>query len=47
MKREKKSEQKGFSKFYVPIKQVTGLAGLVFVPSLQYSVGKSIPCGSC
>lgn len=46
-KKERKTEQKDFPEIHIPIKQVTDLAGLAFVPSLQPSLGKSIPCGSC
>lgn len=46
-KNERKSKQKDFSKIHVPVKQVTDLAGLVFVLSLQHSLGKSTPSESC
>lgn len=47
VKKKEKVSKKDFSRIHILIKQVTDLAGIVFVTSLQHSLGKSIPWGSC
>lgn len=43
VKKKEEVSKKDFSRIHILIKQVTDLAGLVFVTSLQHSLGKSIP----